>query len=163
MCSVYGKSHPDTSAQMIYQLLQYGKFVSFSASTIFNQVKNNKFQVSEEFLQPFMICKSDYDMQSFSGAYLGAIRMLREENRSAAEALSEAILQNGKTIWQRGIYYREYLKRYPDDIDFQTRADSILKYTSTIISGIEQIWMPMPEKLGTLRDELQKNIMDELI
>ena len=162
-CSVYGKSHPDISAQMIYQLLQYGKFVSFSASTIFNQIKNNNFQVSEEFLQPFMICKSDYDMQSFSGAYLGAIQMLREENISAAEALSEAILQNGKEIWQRGIYYREYLKRYPDDIDFKIRADSILKYTSTIISGIEQIWMPMPETLGTLRDELQKNIMDELI
>lgn len=89
--------------------------------------------------------------------------MLREENRSAAEALSEAILQNGKKIWQRGIYYRENLKRYPNDIDFQNRVASILKYASTIIVGIEQIWMPMPEKLGTLRDELQKIIMDELI
>ena len=148
---------------MIYQLLQYGEFVSFSASTIFNQIKNNNFQVSEELLQPFLICKSDYDMQSFSGAYLGAINMLREENDSAAEALSEIIIHNGKKIWKRGTYYRENLKRFPNDKDSPIRAASIFKYVNTIIAGIGQIWTPMPEKLGALRDELQETVMDELI
>lgn len=162
LCNVYGKKYPDASAQMIYQLLQCGKFVSFSASTIFTQIKNNNFQVSEEFMQPFLICNSDYDMQSFSRAYLGAIYRVKEEHEAAAEALSEVILQNSRKIWQRGTYYRENFYRYPDDKDSSLRAASIFKYVSTIVVGIEQIWTSMPEKLGALRDELKNFLMDEL-
>lgn len=65
--------------------MQYGEFISFSATTVFEQIKSNDFQVSEELLQPFLICKSDYNMQSFS----------KEENKAAAIALSEIFFKFG--------------------------------------------------------------------
>ena len=147
---------------MLYKLMQYGEFISFSATTVFEQIKSNDFQVSEKLLQPFLICKSDYNMQSFSGVYLGAIHLLKEANKAAAIALSEIVMRNTMQIWRRGTYYRETLKKMPNDDVVQVRAFSILKYAGSIITGMRQIWTTMPKEISSLCDELQRIIADEL-
>lgn len=162
LCNVFGKNKPDLSSQMLYKLMQYGEFISFSAITVFERIKSNDFQVSEELLKPFLICKSDYNMQSFSGVYLGAIHLLKEENKAAAIALSEIVIKNTMQIWRRGTYYRETLKKMPNDDGVQVRAFSILKYVGSIIAGMRQIWTTMPKQISSLCDELQRIIADEL-
>ena len=142
--------------------MQYGEFISFSATTVFEQIKRNDFQVTEELLRPFLICKSDYDMQSFSCVYLGTIHLLKEENRTAAIALSEIVMRNTIQVWRRGTYYRETLKKMPNDGMMRTRVLSILKYVGSIIAGMKQIWITMPKQISNLCDELQKTIADEL-
>jgi len=162
LCKVFRRNRPDLSAQMLYKLMQCGEFISFSASTVFEQIKGHNFQVSDELLQPFLICKSDYNMQSFSEVYLGAIYMLKEENETATIALSKAILSNTMTIWRRGTYYRESLKKMPNDNTMRVRAISILKYTCSIVVGMEQIWPTMPKQIGDLCDGLREVVADEL-
>lgn len=161
LCNVFGLNQPSLSAQMLYELMKCGKFISFSASTMFEYVKNHNFQVSEELLQPFLICRSDYNMQSFAAVYLGAVNMLKEENEAAAIALSRIILTNAMQVWRRGTYYREICKAgYNDEIK-KNRALSIFKYTTSIIVGIEQIWGNLPEQIVSLCDELREVIADE--
>lgn len=162
LCKVFGRNQPDLSSQMLYKLMQYGEFISFSASTVFEQIKSHNFQVSDELLQPFLICKSDYNMQSFSGVYLGAIYMLKEENETSAIDLSKTILSNTMQIWRRGTYYRESLKKMPNDSIVQARALSILKYTCSIIVGMEQIWTTMPKQISDLCDGLREVVANEL-
>lgn len=162
LCNVFGKNQPELSSQMLYKLMQYGEFISFSATTVFEQIKRNDFQVTEELLRPFLICKSDYDMQSFSCVYLGTIHLLKEENRTAAIALSEIVMRNTIQVWRRGTYYRETLKKMPNDGMMRTRVLSILKYVGSIIAGMKQIWITMPKQISNLCDELQKTIADEL-
>ena len=147
---------------MLYKLMQYGEFISFSATTVFEQIKSNDFQVTEELLRPFLICKSDYNMQSFSYVYLGAIHLLKEENKTAAIAMSEMVMRNTMQIWRRGTYYRETLKKMPNDGMMRTRVLSIFKYACSIIAGMKQIWATMPKQISNLYDELQKIIADEL-
>lgn len=162
LCKVLEKDKPDLSAQMIYNLIQYGSFISFSAGTVFENIKSHNFQVSEELLQPFLICKSDYDMQSFSGVYLGAIFMLKNENEIAAIDLSEIILLNTMKVWRHGLYYREALKRVPANSEMRYRNVSILKYAGSIIEGIKKIWNPLPRKIGDLCNKLQETITNEM-
>lgn len=161
LCNAFGKNQSVLSAQMLYKLMQYGKFISFSANTLFEQIKSHSFQVSEELLEPFLICKSDYNMQSFSEVYLGAIYMLKQEDETAAIALSKTILLNTMQIWRRGTYYRETLKKMPNDSVIRTRAVSILKYVSSIFDGMKQIWTNMPKQLNGLCDELCEIISGE--
>lgn len=101
-------------------------------------------------------------MQSFSCVYLGAIHLLKEENKTAAIALSEMVMRNTMQVWQRGTYYRETLKKMPNDGMMRTRVLSILKYAGSIIAGMKQIWITMPKQISDLCDELQKTIVDEL-
>ena len=162
LCKVFGRNQPDLSSQMLYNLMKYGEFISFSASTVFEQIKSHNFQVSDEILHPFLICKSDYNMQSFSGVYLSAIYMLKEENETSAIDLSKTILSNTMQIWRRGTYYRESLKKMPNDSIVLARALSILKYTCSIIVGMEQIWTTMPKQIRNLCDELREVVADEL-
>lgn len=161
LCNTYGKTHPNSCAQMIYQLLQIGEFISFSAVTLLEQIKIHDFKISQELLQPFLICKSDYDMQSFAWVYLRTIHTLKKENEAIAEELSELILLNTIQVWRRGTYYRETLKKVADD-DAETRALSIFKYAYSIITGIEQIWETVPDRLNSLCNELREIVTDEL-
>ena len=65
-------------------------------------------------------------------------------------------------IWRRGTYYRETLKKMPNDDVVQVRAFSILKYAGSIITGMRQIWTTMPKEISSLCNELQRIIADEL-
>lgn len=160
LCSAFGKKKPDLSAEMLYKLMQYGGFISFSASTMFEKIKQNNYQVSEELLKPFLTCKSDYDMQSYANVYLGAIYQLKEDDETAAIDLSKAILLNAIQIWRRGLYYRETLKKVHDD-NMQARSFSIFEYARSILAGIGQIWETMPKRISDLCNELRKIIADE--
>lgn len=161
LCNMYGKAEPASCAQMIFQLLQIGEFISFSASTMFEQIKSHNFKISQELMQPFLICKSDYDMQSFAGVYLRTVNALKNENENIAVELSELILLNAIKVWRRGMHYRETIKRIADD-NAEDRALSIFKYVCTIIKGVEQIWEPIPVRLCSLCDDLRKIIEDDL-
>lgn len=90
------------------------------------------------------------------------VHLLKEENRTAAIALSEIVMRNTIQVWRRGTYYRETLKKMPNDGMMRTRVLSILKYVGSIIAGMKQIWITMPKQISNLCDELQKTIADEL-
>lgn len=162
LCNAFGCIRPDLSSQMLYNLMKYGEFISFSATIMFEQIKKADFQVTEELLQPFLICKSDYDMQSFSEVYLGTICLLKKEDESAAITLSELILLNAMKVWRRGTYYRETLKKMPYDSMTRARETSIFKYVISIIAGMKQIWLVMPKRIDDLCNELREAITGEL-
>jgi len=161
LCNIYGKTQFASYAQMTYQLLQVGEFISFSSGTMLEQIKSHDFRISQELLQPFLICKSDYDMQSFAKVYLHTISIVKSENETTAEELSELILLNAAQIWRRGMYYRETLRKTADDVA-EARALAIFKYVCTIIKGIEEIWGTISKKLSTMCNELRETVADEL-
>lgn len=80
---------PKIKRQIIYRLLTGCTFVSFSASTIIEQIVENDYSVSRDAMHPFLICKSDYDMKSFADVYLQAINSLYSQNKVSAIKLAE--------------------------------------------------------------------------
>lgn len=139
LCNVFKKTMPDAADQMLYQLLKVGAFISFSADTILEQVRGCGYKVEQEVLQPFLICKSEYDMGSFARVYLEAITKLKTEHEQAAGELSQLILHDAERIWRRGTYYRESALRFEDEIA-KFRANHIAYYVAEIIKGIKSIW-----------------------
>lgn len=89
---------------MIYRLLTGCTFVSFSASTIIEQIEND-YPVSLDAMHPFLICKSDHDMKSFADVYLQAINSLYSQNKVSAIKLAEIIIEDAFRVWRRGTTY----------------------------------------------------------
>lgn len=139
LCNAFRRSKPGAADKMLYELLKVGAFISFSADTILEQVRGCGYKVEQEVLQPFLICKSEYDMGSFARVYLEAITKLKTEHEQAAVELSQLILHDAERIWRRGTYYRESALRFEDE-RAEFRANHIAYYISEIAKGIKRIW-----------------------
>ena len=105
----------------------------------------HEFNVSADFLSPFLICKSDYDMESFAIVYLQAIHRLNDVHEDAAISLAKIILDDTFRVWRRGTYYRETAKNY-DDSQALEKATRILHYVRTVLAGIKEIFPNDAEK-----------------
>ena len=162
VCAVFKEQDPDSSARMVYTLLKIGSFVSFSAETILIIIKQENYKVSEDLMDPFLICKSDYDMESFANVYLNAIQALREEHPAEAEELSGIILRNALKIWRRGSFYEECLRLNPNDTDAKRRHRAIVEYEVELVGGIRSIWSTMPTEIESLCGELMTKVQEEL-
>ena len=162
VCEVFEEQDPDSSARMIYDLLKVGSFVPFSAETILTIIKQENYSVSEKLMDPFLICKSDYDMESFANVYHNAIRMLRAEHPAEAEELSGIILRNALKIWRRGSFYEECLRLNLNDTDAKRRRRAIVEYEAHLVAGINSIWSTMPTEIESLCGELMTKVQEEL-
>lgn len=154
---VYKQSQPELGNQMVYRLLEVGSFVPFTADTILEQIRLRQFRVSKEWMQPFLICRTDYNMMGFANVYLQAAAKLCEQNAGAAKGLLTLLLDDTARIWKRGTYYRETSIRMRDR-DSIARADAIARYVVTMIAGAKQIWNDPPANISTLCDGLQYEV-----
>jgi tetratricopeptide (TPR) repeat protein len=157
LCYYAEKDQPNQLNQMLYNLLKGCSFISFTADTIFYQIQKNNYQQIKEVMQPFLICKSTYDMNSFASVYLQAIFRLQKEYPDAAIELSEIILSDTTRIWKRGTYYRDAAKHF-NDATAGRKAKTINAYVRLILLGIKEIYPSIPEMLTKSYDSLLKLI-----
>lgn len=139
LCKRFGLEHKSQKNRMIYELLKGCTFISFDADAILEQICIHEFNVSEDYLVPFLICKTDYDMESFAIVYLQAIARLNKIHSDAAISLAKVILDDTARIWRRGTYYRE-TARYNNDRNALDRSKRISKYVVNILQGIKKIF-----------------------
>ena len=145
LCNCLGESQQGHKNQMLYRLLKGCTFISFNADTILEQIATHEFNVSTDFLSPFLICKSNYDMESFAIVYLQAISTLNNSHEGAAVSLAKIILDDAFRVWRRGTYYRETAKNYGDSKALE-KAAKILYYIRTVLAGIKEIFPNDAEK-----------------
>lgn len=145
LCNCLEENQKSQKNQMLYRLLKGCTFISFNADTILEQIITHEFNVSADFLSPFLICKSDYDMESFAIVYLQAIHRLNDVHEDAAISLAKIILDDTFRVWRRGTYYRETAKNY-DDSQALEKATRILHYVRTVLAGIKEIFPNDAEK-----------------
>lgn len=156
MCGYVQKQCEDIAEQWYYNLLKGCTFISCGANTIIYQIKSNNYEVTDELIQPFMFCKSNYDMESFASVYCTAIRELLPEHTESAEKLAEIVIQDTIRVWKRGQYYRMFSNEYPEH---KEKAKRIMKYAMTIGICVSKL-LPNPsldglrEKISTLAAEL---------
>ena len=166
LCNCLEESQQGQKNQMLYRLLKGCTFISFNADTILEQIATHEFNVSTDFLSPFLICKSDYDMESFAIVYLQAINTLNNAHEDAAVSLAKIILDDTFRVWRRGTYYRESGKTY-DDAQALEKATMILHYVRTVLVGIKEIFPNDAEKwqqytelksivLGEIKEKITK-------
>lgn len=139
LCNRFGIEHKSQKNQMLYRLLKGCTFISFDADTILEQIRIHDFNVSLDFLAPFLICKTDYDMESFAIVYLQAINTLKSMHGDAAISLAKVVLDDTIRVWRRGTYYRESAQNYNDSNAFE-RSAKIFKYVREILVGIKKIF-----------------------
>ncbi len=160
LCNHYGQTHPKERDQMLYRLLKGCSFVSFSASTIIEQIESNDNLVSYELMRPFLICKSSYDMKSFAAVYLQAINGLYVQNSAAAVKLSEIIIEDAFRVWRRGTTYRMMSQEYSSEED-KSRALAISRYAYQIATSIKQIVPTLPTDFIEKCEELEKTVVTD--
>lgn len=139
LCNRFGMEHKSQKSQMLYQLLKGCTFISFDADTILEQIRIHELTVSQDFLAPFLICKSDYDMESFAIVFLQAINALKSKHGDAATSLAKVVLDDAIRVWRRGTYYRETVRNY-NDPNAHERAMRIFIYAREILVGIKEIF-----------------------
>lgn len=160
ICNIFGKEKTAESEGMIYNLLGGGNFISFGANTILERIRADGYSITAESLGRFLICKSDYDMESFSNVYLRATYRLKEESLEAADQFSKLLLDNARRIWQRGTYYRDQKKRYRDK-DATRRAAAIESYIVDMVAGMNRIWGKKSSEIVDLCEELKRLVIEE--
>ena len=132
-----GKTRVDLKEKAVYQLLTGAAFVSFSADTIIKEVERNGYQILDDSIKPFLIYKSDYDMNSFKEVYLWAVSSLSKEHKDAAYQLAKMLLENTKKIWRKGQLYRNYADI---DLNSKKRANDIREYAIDMALGIKKMF-----------------------
>lgn len=152
-----GNKSEKLKQQALYKILSGASFVSFSANTIITAIKENDCQSMNDCISPFLICKSDYDMDSFSKVYLGAINHLSKECEDEACQLAEIILENTKRVWRRGQHYRDF---EGIDLDARSRSKEIKKYVASIAVGINKI-LGNKERIVSICNEILFNISNQ--
>ena len=144
--------------QALYKLLIGTTFISFSANTIITAIEDNDYKSIDECITPFLICMSDYDMDSFSAVYLQAIYRLSIGHEDAACVLAKTILENTRKVWRRGWHYR----RFKDtDADYKRRTESIDKYVIDILVGIKKIFENKSEEIVNMCDNIWNDVRSE--
>ena len=160
LCRYSMKKKPNILNQMLYDLLKGCEFISFRAETITHQIRKNKYMVTNEIIEPFLICKTEYDMRSFAYVYLGAISELYDENIDAAHSLAIILLSDAKRIWKRGDTYRALAPRNGFD-DYIYKAAMISEYVKYMLKGIKEIFITIPDLLIEPYDELMLLIKEK--
>ena len=144
ICGYVQTKGEDMAEQWYYNLLHGCTFISCGAKTIIYQIKANSYDVTDELLQPFMFCKSDYDMESFASVYCTAIRELIPEHLESAEKLADIVIRDAIRVLRRGQYHRMYSEMYPEH---KEKAERINKYAMTIGISISTM-LPHPSLLS---------------
>lgn len=144
ICGYVQTKGEDAAEQWYYNLLHGCTFISCGAKTIIYQIKANSYEITDELLQPFMFCKSDYDMDSFATVYCAAIRELIPEHLESAEKLADIVIRDTIRVWRRGQYHRMYSEMYPEH---KEKADRINKYAMTIGFSVSSM-LPHPSLLS---------------
>ena len=147
ICGYIQTTNENIAEQWYYNLLHGCTFISYNANTIIYQIKANNYEITDKLLQPFMFCKSDYDMDSFATVYCAVIRRLIPEHLEAAEKLADMVIRDTIRVWRRGQYHRMNSGMYPEH---KEKADKIKKYAMTISISIKTI-LPHPS-LPSLND-----------
>ena len=149
ICGYIQTTNENIAEQWYYNLLHGCTFISYNANTIIYQIKANNYEITDKLLQPFMFCKSDYDMDSFATVYCAVIRRLIPEHLEAAEKLAVMVIRDTIRVWRRGQYHRMNSGMYPEH---KEKADKIKKYAMTISISIKTI-LPHPS-LPSLNDNI---------
>ena len=162
LCNHYGRKHQKTKEQMLYRLVNGCTFISFSANTIIAHILENNYNISTESINPFLICKSDYDMQSFADVYLQTIHILYKNKKEVAVRLAEIIIDNAFVVWRRGTYYRMMAQKHGVD-EAKTRAQAIARYVFQIATQIVLEIHGLPVELADKCNELEKKVVKSII
>lgn len=139
LCLSLDQNNQYSQSDLLYSLMKGCSFVSFTAHTMFDQIVNNGFVLTEELLAPFFTCNTDCDMDSFAVVYSGAVHMLKKVNEASAVSLARYVLQDAKRIWNRGSYYR-YIAETTHDLDATQRAEQISAYVKKIRHSIMKLF-----------------------
>ena len=152
-CYKYLHDDSDRFCKTISKMAQKCVFVNFNAHILFELVRINGFKNISEVLEPFLSCKSQYDMMSFAKAYYHFLNHLLSENTEAGEEAMFILLRDTIRIWKRGQHYREFSSV---DEDSNIRSQRITMYVATMIAAIRSF----PEYTKSLRcQEAVKGIM----
>lgn len=146
LCYLIERDHPNELSQMLYNLLKGCAFISFSADTIIYQISKNNYQVSKKILEPFLICKSSYDMESFAAVYLQSIYRLQKDHLDSSIVLAKIIISDASRVWRRGTHYRDMAESFSDS-DAMHKATAIHSYVSSIFKGVRGIFLNLPREL----------------
>ena len=134
-CYKYLSDDMDKFSETIYRLSIECVFINFNTKILFDLLKKNDYKRIKENLEPFLTCKSDYDMMSFARVYLELLNCLSKENVEAEEEVAFIILCDAKRIWMRGQHYREFSAV---NEDCMRRSRAIIQYVGTVIAYIKQ-------------------------
>lgn len=143
ICGYVQTKGEEVAEQWYYNLLHGCTFISCGAKTIIYQIKANSYEVTDELIQPFLFCKSDYDMESFASVYCTAIKELIPEHLESAEKLADIVIRDAIRVWRKGQYHRMYSEMYPEH---KGKADRINKYAMAIGFSISSM-LPHPSLL----------------
>ena len=153
---------PERLSNYLYKLLENCTFISFTADTIYQQIKANNFSVNNDALSRFFICKAVYDMISFKNVYMTTITMLIYDHYHEAVEFASLVLDNALVIWRRGSYDRDMAKRF-DNVESKVKATSVNQYLILLVSHMMDIFnKDMPEILRDKCDKIKKCIVEEL-
>lgn len=157
VCAKISENLPEQCAKARYRLLKYCTFISFSATDIVNAIIDNDYNITEEIVSRFMICRSTYDVASFSNVYLQAIAILFQYDEDVAEEFVKVVLNDAHRVWRRGTYARDAADRF-NDKKAEYQAATINAYAVQIYYGIALIYKQLdrvlPEELNTLHQNL---------
>lgn len=156
ICGYAKQKAGDIAEQWYYNLLKGCSFISFSSETILYQIRLKNYEIDDELMQPFLICKSDYDMDSFASVYFITIQNLIPEHPETAEKLAIIIINDTIRVWKRGQYHRLHSTNYTEH---QEKAIQIYRYANTLKNKISKMFSNpsecLQEKLTSLSISLE--------
>ncbi len=153
---------PERLSTYLYKLLEDCTFISFTADTIYQQIKSNNYSVDMDALSRFFICKASYDMISFENVYITTITMLIQDHYCEAVEFASLVLDNALVIWRRGFHDRDMAKRFENN-ESRIKSRAINQYLILLISHMVEIFSKdMPEVLQDKCDKIKKCIAEEL-
>ena len=153
---------PERLSNYLYKLLENCTFISFTADTIYQQIKVNNYSVENETLSRFFICKASYDMVSFENVYIATITLMIHDHYDEAVKFASLVLDNALVIWRRGSYDRDMAKRF-DNVESKVKSRSVNQYLILLVFHMMDIFnKDMPEILRDKCDKIKKCIVEEL-
>lgn len=152
---------PERLSNYLYKLLENCTFISFTADTIYQQIRANNFSIDDEALSRFFICKASYDMISFENVYISTISMLTQDHYCKAVEFASLVLDNALVIWRRGSHDRDMAKRFENN-DSKIKSRAVNQYLILLVSHVIEIFSKdMPEILQDKCDAIKEHITEE--
>lgn len=162
LCYATMEQEPEKLSKMLYELLKDCTFISFTAETIYEQIKANDFIIDENMLSRFFICKSSYDMLSFENVYVATIKLLLEDHPDSAVAFAALVVNNAETIWRKGTYYR-HLQAQWQDPEAIAKTKAITQYELCLFYHLKNVFSNnLPSQIQQQCESILKNVIREL-
>ena len=162
LCYSTMEQEPEKLSKMLYELLKDCTFISFTAETIYEQIKANNFIIDEIMLSRFFICRSSYDMLSFENVYVTTIKLLLEDHPDSAVAFAALVVNNAETIWRKGTYYR-YLQGQWKDPEAIAKTKAITQYELCLFYHLKNVFSNnLPSQIQQQCESIFKNVIREL-